>query len=178
MDIIKKENKIFLICACNKKIQNQKNGVLIIDLDFLCYKTKDDEEKCIIFSEADFSVRSICHILNSHKSLIGQEISNNYINFNNCKYEEYIFVGGQDNEKRSGIIKLYRFKFDEEPEKYELEYLQDIDSFHNFNGFEKSVNYIKQNEENEEIIIRFDEKYYIFKRPNLDYYYNESFNIQ
>ena len=173
LDIIEVENKKFLICACNKIKKNLKNGVLIIDLDVLNYKTID-EQKFIFFLETEFSVRSICHILNSHKLVGGQPSTNNIIYSKQNLYEEYILVGGLDEEKRSGTIKLYRFKFEEEPQNYKLEYLQDIDTFENFSGFEKSVNYIKQNKKNEEIIIRFDEKYYVFKRPNLDYYNKES----
>ena len=129
------------------------------------------------FLETEFSVRSICHILNSHKLVGGQPSTNNIIYSKQNLYEEYMLVGGLDEEKRSGTIKLYRFKFEEEPQNYKLEYLQDIDTFENFRGFEKSVNYIKQNKKNEEIIIRFDEKYFIFKKPNLDYFINESLSL-
>ena len=174
IEIFDNEKYKILLCSCKQDLNKEKNGVLIIYLDILNNKNRIKDKEYFKFIQKDFSVEYICNIKNSTKELLS---SNSYINSNNCIYHNYILLGGKDDRNNKGIVKLFRFIFDGGSSKFELEDLEIIDSIKNFNGFTGSVNYIKQNSSNEELVIGFDKLYYRFRKPNLDkYYYNNNYD--
>ena len=174
IEIIDNEKYKILLCSCKQDLNKEKNGVLIIYLDILNNKNRIKDKEYFKFIQKDFSVESIYNVKNSTKELLS---SNSYINSNNCIYHNYILLGGKDDRNNKGIVKLFRFIFDGGSSKFELEDLEIIDSIKNFNGFTGSVNYIKQNSSNEELVIGFDKLYYRFRKPNLDkYYYNNNYD--
>ena len=91
-------------------------------------------------------------------------------------YTEYILVGGFDNYKKKGLIKLYKIIYNEDIKKIKLKYIQDIPvyNFKNknskaFKGFKKPICCITQSKQNGNILItNFDGNVYIFSEPILE----------
>ena len=159
---IGKEKKEILLCACKKYISSQKNGILIIDPEI--EENKDINFK--FYDTEEFEVNCFCPI---H---IKEKENNNIINTN------YILVGGFDNEKKIGMIKLYRIKSTDNLSEaiFNLEYLQDIiiEKTKYFNGFNGTVNCIMQTKYNRKILIScWGGNVYCFSEPNIDFYLEE-----
>ena len=155
---IEKENKKILLCACKKYLQTQKNGILLINPDYI--EKKDISEKFIPTDE--FEVNCFCQI--------------NFIGNKGIIKSNYFFAGGFDNEKREGLIKLYRVVFKKEKE-IDIEFLEDIYFDGNdkvTEGFEGTINCIVQSTNNGKILVScWDKKIYAFSKPNIDYYLEE-----
>ena len=101
-------NSSFLLCGCKKYKKNQKNGILLVELDSETY----EEE---FYDTDDFEVFCFCPI-----SLFDKQNGKELIPTN------YFFVGGFEKE---GLIKLYKILVKEENEKKiknEIEFIQDI----------------------------------------------------
>ena len=84
----------------------------------------------------------------------------------------FFLAGGFDTEKRQGKIKLYNINFSDRINETKIEYIQDIEFNENeFDGFETVVNCIIQSKVSGNIIVgSYDEKVYMFTKPNLDYF--------
>ena len=155
---IKKENKKFLLCGCKKYISGQKNGIMIIDADI-----KENENLKNKFCDTDdFEVNCFCQI----------NIKNNNDYFIKTNY---FFVGGFDNERRCGMIKLYRINYDNKNnlENFDIEFLQDIhvDISNEFQVFGGAINTIIQSKTNGKLLINCLDGYiYCFSEPNIDFY--------
>ena len=69
-------------------------------------------------------------------------------------------------------MQLYRLVNDEDEDKYNIEYLQDINiNNKDFEQFERIINCIIQCKENGKILVNcFYGKIYCFSKPNIDYY--------
>ena len=174
IDIFDNKRRSYLIITCGIISANQKYGILLIDLEIL--DNDNDDKEYIQFFETgkEFFAQSVCHIIDSNseerkKLNIYTEI-NSYIASN----EEYVIVGGFDESKCCGIVKLSRISFEE---KCCLEILDEIILYDNDYPklFEDSVHYIKQ-EDNGEIKFGFNHTMYVCKRPNLDAYIKEENN--
>ena len=115
MDIPKQENSKLLLIACKKYIKDDRNGILLLKLQL----HKDDIKIFQTFYDTkNFEVYCFCPIY---------EIIKNYIFDQNIKKNtEYFYVGGFDPDKRKGLIKLYKVIYNDEIEKIEIEYIQDI----------------------------------------------------
>ena len=150
------KNKKVILCGCKKYISEQKNGILTINIEI----TNDDNLEIIsvnFYETENVEVNCFCQI--------NKEDNNN---FNNI----YFFVGGFENEKGEGIMQLYRLVNDEDEDKYNIEYLQDINiNNKDFEQFERIINCIIQCKENGKILVNcFYGKIYCFSKPNIDYY--------
>lgn len=156
---LNKENSYYevLLCACkNYDNKNDKNGILLIDL-------KLNEEN--IFKEfyptLNFQVHCFCQLKIKEKD-------NNIINDKNeikLKATKYFLVGGFDNEKGEGIIKLYMITKIEESNIPKIEFITDVDyeESKEFVGFEGEITSIIQTNDNKGIIIAcYDGKVYNF----------------
>ena len=110
---------------------------------------KENEEK--FFNTETFEVYCTCPLKNS----------------------EYFLVGGFDNSRREGKIRLYKIIYDEISKASGIEYLQDIqiDECDEFKGFNLPVNCIIQSTIDDNLLIScMDGHIYLFSNPNLSFY--------
>jgi len=151
-----KEYKI-LICACKKYLDEQKNGILLIKPNL-----QEDEDLSYKFHRTEnFEVNCICPINQS-------EDKNNKI---------FFFAGGLDIDKKLGMLKLFKFIYDHESNRFYIEFLQDIviEAIQEFKGFESSITCMIQNKKDGNILVGTSDgkKVYVFSEPNLKYYIEE-----
>ena len=164
------KNDKLLLCACKKYLKSQKNGILLLKLNISdnninIYKT--------FYNTGNFEVYCFCNISNFNSSIniiLGNEKINEKIN------PEYIFVGGYDNYKKKGLIKLYEIIYNENIQKIKLEYIQDIqidkiikkEYSKEFKGYKGPIYFIEQFIANEDILISsFDKNICLFCPPYL-----------
>ena len=87
---------------------------------------------------------------------------------------EYFLVGGFDNDKCEGKIKLYKIFY---KEKEKIEFLQDIEIQRNeiFKGFKGAISSIIQSTQYGNILAScYDGNIYLLSIPNLDFYLQEN----
>ena len=140
--------KIFL-AASKKYFDNQKNGILTLISWF-------DEPDVIKekFNHTDsFEVYCFCQLSLIKKESIntGKILDSN----ENEKVEliktNYLLVGGLDEETRSGLIKLYKAKFDKNADDTYIEFVQDITIEKTERKFEIPNNEKENNSQNEKL---------------------------
>ena len=169
LDIIDIKRKKYLICTIGIISSKQKNGVILIDLEILENNIKKKDEEYIKFFKTDFFVESVCHIINTNSN--SERINNSNITNSNSILVypiQFILLGGLDEEKREGTVKLFKLMIED---NLKLEFLQDIIMSNPQYQFSGSVYYINQ-EDNGEVQLGFKNIKYICKKPNLDYYLN------
>ena len=182
-DFIDIRSKRYLIIICGIISANQKNGILLIDLDILNNIDNENDEEFTKFFETEigFFYESVSHL---HNPEAKNEDKNNLnitnSNSNIISNEEYILVGGLDQEKSEGVVKLFRIKIED---KISLQFLDDIIICDKYDKdcqkiFSGSVSFIKQ-EDDGEIKFRFIETFdtidniytiYECEKPQLEYY--------
>jgi hypothetical protein len=142
------ENKI-LFCACKKYFEEQKNGILLVDV-------LDDKNQKILFlyETYNFEVYCFCPIFLDVKD-------------KNKKIQtDYFLVGGFDINRREGRLKLFRAIYDEKNVFSNIEYLQDIEI-----GFEGAVSSIIQSQNYGNILVTcYDGNIYLLNKINLGFY--------
>ena len=174
-----KKTKI-LLCACKKYSKEQKNGILLVDLSKFEQTGKINE----LFYEKDhFEVDCFCPIsIVENKNSSSEEITKKE-NIE-IKKTDFFFVGGFDEQKREGIIKLYKINYNNN--KIDIEFIQDIinndrsnssDSNDKpFEGFGRSITCIIQSNIMGNILVTsLDGNVYLFKPPNIDYFLNNDY---
>ena len=142
------QNKI-LFCACKKYFQNQKNGILLIDvLDV------SNQRAFPLYETDNFEVYCFCPIYLDVKDKDKKILS------------DYFLVGGFDVDRREGRIKLFKAIYDEENAFTNIEYLQDIEI-----GFEGAVSSIIQSQNYGNILVTcYDGNIYLLNKINLGFY--------
>lgn len=142
------QNKI-LFCACKKYFQNQKNGILLIDvLDV------SNQRAFPLYETDNFEVYCFCPIYLDVKDKDKKILS------------DYFLVGGFDVDRREGRIKLFKAIYDEENAFSNIEYLQDIEI-----GFEGAVSSIIQSQNYGNILVTcYDGNIYLLNKINLGFY--------
>ena len=158
------KSKKFLLCGCKKYHQNQKNGILLIEIN--SYNAK-------FYNTDDFEVYCFCRI----SSVLKMQKKKTFYPTN------YFFVGGFDERKQMGMIKLYRMV--EDGKKTQIEFVQDIifdegipDEADNdlnrknyFVKFKRNISSIVQSKLTGEILVTsWDGNVYLFSEPNIIYY--------
>ena len=124
-----------LICACKKYSSYQKNGILLVNIT-------GNEDKQKIFDEFyetdNFEPYCFSQILLVNKS--NEKKLNKFYDTN------YFFVGGFDQEKGVGAIKLYKIIFEDQSHNTNINYIQDIilEKENNFEGFNGAITSIIQ----------------------------------
>jgi hypothetical protein len=154
---IDSRNKV-LLCACKKYNNNDKNGILLVELNLQYEK---------FYDTGDYEVYCFCPIL-----IVKNET--NFVNdIDNIIDTDYFFVGGFDKNKRKGIIKLYKIIFNDYSNT-EIEFIQDI-IFDNQNiDLEKPITCIIQSKFTGKIFITSnDGNVYLFSYPNISFYLDE-----
>ena len=163
MDIIQEnnnKNKQLILCACKKYTESQKNGIVIID-------TNIGEKKRLIntFNETnDFEVSCFCPLrIKKDNKMIPTN---------------FFLAGGLEEEKKCGVIKLYKVQYNEEShDKIKIEFLQDVEIENNdkFQGLNGDIVCMMQSHRNGKIFISLsDGQLALFSEPNLDYYLQEN----
>jgi hypothetical protein len=153
------EQMKYLLCGCKKYNNNHKNGILLIELESF----NDDD----FYDTGDFEVYCFCPISMTLK------ISDNQIELYPTNY---FFVGGFEESRKRGVIKLFRLK--EKDQKSEIEYLQDIIfEQNNEYKFDMNVSCIIQSKLTGEIFVTcWNGKIYNFSTPNIIYYLDYDYN--
>ena len=171
MENLKKENKI-LLCACKKYSKNQKNGILLVNLDLSDNKRIENE----FFETDNFEVYCFCPILlignkNKNHGIINEEYKKKI----NIKDTDFFFVGGFDIDKREGQIKLFKIHYGKNIWKTTIEFIQHIefDDVKNFEDFDGSISCVIQSKITGHILATcYNGNVYSFTPPNIEYYYN------
>ena len=157
----KKENQI-LLCACKKYNDSQKNGIIIIDINSIGEK----EKLYYITHNTDyFEVSCFCPL----------KIKKD----NKMQITNYFLAGGLDEEKKQGMIKLYKVQYNgkETNDKIKIEFLQEIqiETNEKFEGFNSNIECMMQRQNDGKIFISSsDGNLNLFSEPNLDYYLEEN----
>ena len=155
-------NDNILICACKDYKNNQNNGILLLQIK------SDYEIKDLFYNTNKFEPFCICDIHIISKS------SNSKTNDVKQYKTNYFFVGGLDNEKGEGKIKLFKIIY-KYKNNIKVQCIQDIilinNKNENFYGFKGAITCIIQsNETGNFLITSNDGNVYEFSPPNLSYY--------
>ena len=161
-----KNNKI-LLCACKSYLQEQKNGILIINAN-LGDNQKIEEP---FYATDNYEVNCFCPIsIITNKNKDYKNIDDEYKKNIQIKDTDFFFVGGFDIDKREGIIKLYKVYFGEKAINTKIEYLQDIET----DIIDSPINCIIQSKISGNILVTsYSGNIYLFTKPNIDYYLNQ-----
>ena len=168
------KNKI-LICLCKKYIEGQKNGIVLVNPNLGEYK----EIKNPFYDLGDIEIYCICPILNIRNKNENYEVTNideNYKKNIEIEDTDFFLVGAYDEEKREGVIKLFKILFSDNIENTKIKFLQniEIENKGNFQGFGEQIKCMIQSRISGNIIITCaDGKIYLFTKPNLDLYIKE-----
>lgn len=164
----KVENEKILLCACKRYKKKQENGILLINPQI--YENKSIENH--FYNTGNFEPYCFCQILiveNNNKDL--DNIDDEYKKNIKIKEADYFFVGGFDEEKRRGSIKLYKVNFNENSYNRKIDYLQDIELNVNFDG---PINCIIQSRISGNILVTcYNGNIYLFTLPNINFYLEE-----
>ena len=110
------ENERYLICACKKYIEDQKNGILFIN-------TSNDEFKYSFYNTEDFEVYCFCQI-KERLQQVDSEINDIE---EPTTPTDFFLVGGFDPTRGEGLIKLYKLFDNEDTKQKDIKFLQDIE---------------------------------------------------
>ena len=165
------KNSNILLCACKKFEPGQKNGILLVNN----YSNESKEQFYHYFYDTNnFEVYCFCPILNiKNENIINEDITVK----ENIKIDktDYFIVGGFDEDKREGIIKLFKIENNSNINEINIIYIQDIniEKNNNFEIFQMPITCITQSNISGNIIITcFDGNVYLFKPPNIDFFIN------
>ena len=163
MRIPNKNNCKLLLFACKKYLKDDKNGILLLLLK-LQLDNYSGEKFEKFYDTKNFEVYCFCPILDiKNKELLGNNDKTQAIETG------YFFVGGFDLDKNKGLIKLYKVIYNDEIEKIEIEYIQDIivgKKNEYFKGFKEPISCIFQSSSGEILVTCYDGNVYYFSEPN------------
>ena len=172
---IESENKI-LLCACKKYLKCQKNGILFINIKFIVNNIHGININSHFYETGNYEVYCFCPLFKiKEKKIINNEIIK--------EKTDFFLVGGFDQNKKLGIIKLYKIIYESKFFNNRIEYIQDIiiekneltkkENKNYFEGFKGPISCIIQDQSNEKgniLITCWDGNVYILKLLNLDQY--------
>ena len=162
IDININQNNKILLCACRKYDPQQKNGILLINLE----SNNNNKFEEYFYDTEYFQVNCFCQICNiENENAIGDDIAEKE-NISISK-TNFVLVGGYDERKKEGVIKLYEIT------ENKFIFLQDIEFEYdeNFKGFDNSVSCITQSNITGNILVTcWDGNVYLLNPPNIDFY--------
>ena len=164
------DNKI-VIATCKKYKKDQSNGIVLVNPQIGNYKRVNDE----FYPLGNFEPNCICPIYNiDNKNNNYDNINEEYRNNISITDTNYFFVGGFDNEKKEGKIKLFKVLFDKKENKAyntKIKFIQDIVLEDDNEYFDGPISCILQSKITGNILITcYNGKVYLFTPPNLEYY--------
>ena len=152
----------YLLCACKKYSNSQKNGILLVNCQIAPNTTAEKEK----FIDTDnFEVHCFCPILNVIDNKDSEEAQIEQTNF--------LLVGGFDNDLREGVIRLYKIYYGDKASITDIEYLQDIPfkEKENIDEFNGPVNCLIQSKKTGNILAScYNGNIYLLTPPNINYY--------
>ena len=170
-----------LLCACKKNKIGQKNGILLVNIN--------SENKINIsnsfYDTGNFEVYCFCPLMKEDKDAKLRIFQNN----NFLIKTDYFLVGGYDNDRKRGMIKLYKLKYNENNET-SIEYIQEIkpEKRGKFEGFKKPISCMIQSKKDGKILLTsWDGNVYLFSNPKFESFldseeeennFNNFFNIK
>ena len=174
-DFIKEKSNKIIICACKKYIKGQKNGLFLINYIFDDINNNLKIVNTKFYKTENFEPYCFCPL-----SLYIQKqevLENTY----DIKETNYFLVGGFNNKKGKGIIKLYKSIYNNENKNIEIKYIKDI-NLENENeiillkeekkvkpDFKGPISCISQSKQNGKILIAFlIGNIWLFSSPNID----------
>ena len=161
-----------LLCACKKYSEGQKNGILLINPQI----GENKEIKNPFYDSNEFEIYCFCpilNIINNNENYDVDIIDENYKKNIEIKDTNFFLIGGYDDEKREGIIKLFKIIFNEKVEDTKIQFLQNIEICNkgDFQGFDEQIKCMIQSKITGNILITCaDGNIYLFTKPNLDLY--------
>ena len=149
---IKNKNQV-LFCACKKYIRNQKNGILLVNID------SEHNLNYTFYDTYNFEVFCFCQLFKETFSIL----------IDKKEATDYFLVGGFDKKKRKGIIKLYKIINKKNNQyKTKIKFIENIYDNCNFKG---PISCIIQSKFDSKIsVICWDGNIYLFDKPNINYY--------
>ena len=168
--IVNHEYKNYLIlCACKKYLKNQKNGILVVNIENNDFDLNKINKKYYFYNTYNFEVYCFCPILiliNSLDIILDKAKSVIY------KDSGYFLVGGFDKNKNKGMIKLFKINYGKEYYETRIEYIENIIfNDNNFKGFKGPISCITQSSIDGKLLIScWDGNIYLFDKPNIEYY--------
>jgi len=170
-----------LLCACKKNKIGQKNGILLVNIN--------SENKINIsnsfYDTGNFEVYCFCPLMKEDKDAKLRIFQNNHFLIKT----DYFLVGGYDNDRKRGMIKLFKLKYNESNET-SIEYIQEIkpEKRGKFEGFKKPISCMIQSKKDGKILITsWDGNVYLFSNPKFESFldseeeennFNNFFNIK
>ena len=154
------KNKV-LLCACKKYASHEKNGILLVNAEM----GSKSEIKNPFFDTGNFEVHCFCPIslIKNSNSILIEKIT--------LIEQDYFLVGGFNQKKRKGIIKLFKLIRSENIKETKIEYLQDIEveKNDNFKGFNCAISSITQSKKDGKILVScWDGNVYLFSNFNIE----------
>ena len=156
LSVIENQNDKILLCACKKYIKKQKNGIFLMNLNYILNNNYKGSNYIKFIDTKDFEVHCFHQI-----SILNE---NNYFNrIDLVEKTKFFFVGGFEKTKRKGNIRLYKFI------NYNDLKVEEIDNiiFYKFKG---AINCITQLGSNKFIISCWDGNIFSFEFSLLDSY--------
>ena len=157
----REDNEKILLCGCKKYFPEQENGILLFN-PILELKDKGKAKFC---GTENFEVYCFCPLFNSNEN-----INNIYEN----KFEkktDYFLVGGFDNDREEGAIKIFKLLYDNtDIEFIDIEFIQDIEFLKNkeFDGFKGPISSLIQSKLKGNILATcYDGKVNLLSKVNL-----------
>ena len=171
---LKNENTKILLCACKKYLKGQKNGILLLNIKNNEIEINPQEnDDYFFFNTGTFEIYCICPLLKVEydKNSKMLEEQKHYI----VEDTFYFLIGGFEPNKNRGIIKLYKFNYDEKFLNKKIEYVQDIIINSKNKCFNGPISCITQSFSDEQILVTcWDGSVYLFNKPEIEYYLNEN----
>ena len=169
----KDSNEKILICACKKYYPSQKNGILLINPNL----GENEKIKEPFYDTGDYEVYCFCPIfnkINKNDYNLLEELNDNFDKIIYIEDTVFFFVGGFDEKKQQGIIKLYSIIPGEKTIDTKIKFLQNIefdDCNKIFNGFDVHIKCMIQSKSTGNIIVTCaDGNIHLFTKPNLELY--------
>ena len=163
-----------LLCACKKSKKGQKNGILLVNI-------QSDNKINIsnsFYDTGNFEVYCFCPLMKEDKDAKLRIFQNN----NALIKTDYFFVGGYDNDRKRGMIKLFKLKYNENNEVTTIEFIQEIkpEKRREFKGFKNPISCMIQSQKDGKILIAsWDGNVYLFSNPKFESFldYEEEYNF-
>ena len=161
-----KKDKICKLLLFGFKIykKDDRNGILLLKLKLYNHNRKKFET---FYDTKNFEVYCFCTILD-----IKNKILLDHYDKTQAIETEYFLVRGFYLDKKEGIIKLFKVIYDNEIEKIQKEYIQDIivekwigkEDSECFKGFKEPISCIIQSSNGEILVTCYDDNVYLFSK--------------
>ena len=173
--------KRILLCACKRYIKSQRNGILLVNPQL--GENKDVEIP--FYDTGNFEVNCFCPILkelekqnekNDQNDYLARDDQNKQLKKKIFEDTNYFLVGGFDENKRQGAIRLYKVIYGEKAYNTTIEYIQDIvfKKQKNIDDFDMPINCLTQSRTTGNILVNcYNGNIYLLTPPNIDYYLAE-----